>query len=310
MQSEQNWLFLKKKQQLIESNERQLVLIKELHHRVKNNLQILNSFLSLEKRAYKSCPDVIVDHMQARLTSLALLHEETYNSSDFSNINLGECLSNQDTNTKRLVHSPMGIEFETSVDEDINLSIEVITPLLLIIDELTMIGIRNALPDDTTANKKITKKVTKLDNDTAVLTFEVIVPSNCFVKLFIISHPMVSVMSSKPESSTAKKAAAVAMTTGTILWIPPKASTEKIQAVMGILEVAPKKDAIPRTTINTYCSGSIQPKASRQSAAKEPMRAPKARVGKKIPPVAPAVLEMTMSIIRTRKVKRSRYQTE
>ena len=163
---------MKKKEQLIESNERQLVLIKELHHRVKNNLQILNSFLNLEKRAYKNHPEVIIDHMQARLTSLALLHEETYNSSDFKNINLSECLSNQDINTKRLVQSPMDIEFKTSVDEDINLSIEVITPLLLIIDELTMIGIRNALPDDTTSNKKITKKVTKLDKDTALLTFE------------------------------------------------------------------------------------------------------------------------------------------
>ncbi len=163
---------MKKKQQLVESNERQLVLIKELHHRVKNNLQILNSFLNLEKRAYKNFPDLIIDHMQARLTSLALLHEETYNSSDFKNINLSECLSNQDINTKRLVQSPMDIEFKTSVDEDINLSIEVITPLLLIIDELTMIAIRNAFPDETTANKNITKKVTKLDNDTAVLTFE------------------------------------------------------------------------------------------------------------------------------------------
>lgn len=163
---------MKKKEQLIESNERQLVLIKELHHRVKNNLQILNSFLNLEKRAYKNCPDLIIDHMQARLTSLALLHEETYNSTDFKNINLSECLSNQDINTKRLVQSPMDIEFKTSVDEDINLSIEVITPLLLIIDELTMIAIRNAFPDKTTLNKMITKKVTKLDKDTAVLTFE------------------------------------------------------------------------------------------------------------------------------------------
>ena len=160
-----------KKEQLIESNERQLVLIKELHHRVKNNLQILNSFLNLEKRAYKDNPDVIIEHMQTRLTSLALLHEKTYNSDDFKNINLNECLGDQDINTKRLLYSPMEIEFKTSVDETINLSIEVITPLLLIIDELTMIAIRNAFPDNDTP-KQIAKKVTKLDDDTALLTFE------------------------------------------------------------------------------------------------------------------------------------------
>ena len=163
---------MQKKEQLIESNEQQLVLIKELHHRVKNNLQIINSFLNLEKRAYKNCPELVIEHMQTRLSSLALLHEKTYNSSDFKNINLNECLANQDISTKNLVHSPMEIEFKTDVDENINLSIEVITPLLLIIDELTMIAIRNAFPDKMTLNKKITKKVTMSDKDTALLTFE------------------------------------------------------------------------------------------------------------------------------------------
>ena len=163
---------MQKKEQLIESNEQQLVLIKELHHRVKNNLQIINSFLNLEKRAYKNCPELVIEHMQTRLSSLALLHEKTYNSSDFKNINLNECLTNQDISTKNLVHSPMEIEFKTDVDENINLSIEVITPLLLIIDELTMIAIRNAFPDKMALNKKITKKVTMSDKDTALLTFE------------------------------------------------------------------------------------------------------------------------------------------
>ena len=160
-----------KKEQLIESNERQLVLIKELHHRVKNNLQIINSFLNLEKRAYKNSPELIIEHMQTRLTSLALLHEKIYNSPDFKNINLKECLSDQDVSTKKLVNSPMEIEFKTYVDENINVSIEVITPLLLIIDELTMIAIRNAFPEKTTL-KKITKKVTMSDKDTVILTFE------------------------------------------------------------------------------------------------------------------------------------------
>ena len=163
---------MQKKEQLIESNERQLVLIKELHHRVKNNLQIINSFLNIEKRAYKNCPELIVEHIQTRLTSLALLHEKTYNSPDFKNINLNECLTDQDVSTKKLVNSPMEIEFKTYVDENINVSIEVITPLLLIIDELTMIVIRNAFPDKRTLNKRIIKKVTMLDKDTALLTFE------------------------------------------------------------------------------------------------------------------------------------------
>lgn len=156
-----------KQNQLVESNEIQAILIKEIHHRVKNNLQVLNSFLNLEKRAYKNDPNLVIEHMQTRLTSLALLHEKTYHSKDFKNINLKEYMVDHDMRTKGLVDMPTGIEFETYVDEDLNLSIDVITPLLLIIDELTMNAIKHAFPDKTMPNKKITKEMKKLDNNTA-----------------------------------------------------------------------------------------------------------------------------------------------
>ena len=106
-----------KQNQLVESNEIQLILIKEIHHRVKNNLQVLNSFLNLEKRAYKNDPNLIIEHMQTRLASLALLHEKTYHSKDFKNINLKEYMIDHDRQTKGLVDLPAGIEFETYVDE-------------------------------------------------------------------------------------------------------------------------------------------------------------------------------------------------
>ena len=160
---------MEKQHQLIESNEQRLILIKEIHHRVKNNLQILNSFLNLEKRAYRNDPNLIIEHMQTRLTSLALLHEKTYKSRDFKNINLEEYLLDQDSQTKGLIELPVEVEFETHVDEDLNLTIEVITPLLLIIDELTMNAIKHAFPDKSAPNKKIIKKITKLDEDTAML---------------------------------------------------------------------------------------------------------------------------------------------
>ena len=147
----------------------QTILIKEVHHRVKNNLQVLNSFLNLEKRAYKNKPNIIIDHMQSRLSSLAILHEKTYNTTDFKNINLKEYIVDQDGQLRSLIGLRDGIEFESEVDEDLNLSIEVITPLLLVIDELTMNAIKHAFPDKSAPNKKITKKITKLDNETAEL---------------------------------------------------------------------------------------------------------------------------------------------
>lgn len=161
----------RKQQELIEANEHKTILIKEVHHRIKNNLQVLNSFLNLEKRAYKNQPDMIIDHMQSRLSSLAILHEKTYNTSDFKNINLKEFIVDQDAQLRSLIGMRDGIIFESEVDSDLNLSIDIITPLLLIIDELTMNAIKHAFPDKTTSNK-ITKKITKLDDDTAELIFQ------------------------------------------------------------------------------------------------------------------------------------------
>jgi two-component sensor histidine kinase len=157
-----------KQQELIEANEHQTILIKEVHHRVKNNLQVLNSFLNLEKRAYKDKPSIIIDHMQSRLSSLAILHEKTYNTTDFKNINLKEYIVDQDSQLRGLIGLRDGIEFESEVD-DINLTIEVITPLLLVIDELTMNAIKHAFPDKTAPNKVIYKKITKLDDETGQL---------------------------------------------------------------------------------------------------------------------------------------------
>ena len=157
---------------LMEANEHQKVLIKEVHHRVKNNLQVLNSFLNLEKRAYKNKPNIIIDHMQSRLSSLAILHEKTYNTTDFKNINLKEYIEDQDSQLRGLIGLRDGIDFESEVDEDLVLTIEVITPLLLVIDELTMNAIKHAFPDKTMPNKKIIKKIYKIDNENAQLILQ------------------------------------------------------------------------------------------------------------------------------------------
>lgn len=159
----------KKQEELIEAYEHQTILIKEVHHRVKNNLQVLNSFLNLEKRAYRDQPEMIIDHMQSRLTSLAILHEKTYNTTDFKNINLKEYITDQDGQLRNLIGLKDKIEFESEVDDDLNLTIDVITPLLLVIDELTMNAIKHAFPDKSMPNKKINKSIHRLDDNYAQL---------------------------------------------------------------------------------------------------------------------------------------------
>jgi two-component sensor histidine kinase len=152
----------KKQQELIKSNTTKNLLIKEVHHRVKNNLQVLNSFLNLERREYKDNPNRILDNMQARLSSLALLHEKTYNTEDFININLEDYMKDQD-NTLHMLFGAKDINFTSEVDPEIHLSIDVITPLLLIVDELTMNAIKHAFPDPDMSDKTISKKIEFID---------------------------------------------------------------------------------------------------------------------------------------------------
>ena len=153
----------KKQQELIKSNATKNILIKEVHHRVKNNLQVLNSFLNLEKRAYGDNPNRILDNMQARLSSLALLHEKTYNTDDFININLEDYMKDQDS-TLHMLFGAKNINFTSDVDPRIHLSMDVITPLLLIVDELTMNAIKHAFPDPDMPNKTISKKIEFIDD--------------------------------------------------------------------------------------------------------------------------------------------------
>ena len=153
----------KKQQELIKSNATKNILIKEVHHRVKNNLQVLNSFLNLEKRAYGDNPTRILDNMQARLSSLALLHEKTYNTDDFININLEDYMKDQDS-TLHMLFGAKNINFTSDVDPRIHLSMDVITPLLLIVDELTMNAIKHAFPDPDMPNKTISKKIDFIDD--------------------------------------------------------------------------------------------------------------------------------------------------
>jgi len=100
--------------------------------------------------------------MQARLASLALLHEKTYNTDDFININLNDYMHDQD-DTLHSLFIAKDINFESEIDQNIHLSMDVITPLLLIVDELTMNAIKHAFPDPEMPNKTISKEINYID---------------------------------------------------------------------------------------------------------------------------------------------------
>jgi PAS domain S-box-containing protein len=81
-------------------------LLKEVHHRVKNNMQVITSLLRLESRR-RTEPETkaVLNEMQARIRSMALLHESLYRSGTFASVDLGTYLNRLATEALRFMAS-------------------------------------------------------------------------------------------------------------------------------------------------------------------------------------------------------------
>ena len=124
-------------------------LLREVHHRVKNNLQVISSLLNLQSASIK---DPLVNQLfrecQVRITSIALLHETLHRSSDLSRIKMGDYIR---TLTGHLFRSygvdPNVIVLELNVD-DVEFDIDTGLTCGLIIDELVSNCLKHAFVDE------------------------------------------------------------------------------------------------------------------------------------------------------------------
>jgi PAS domain S-box-containing protein len=125
-----------------------VVLLQEIHHRVKNNLQIVISLINLQTRQI-SDENVkkILQESQNRIRVMALVHEKLYRSDDISHIILPEYIRNLITtliNFYSLDRSVIAVKVEI---KDIPLNIDTAIPVGLIINELVTNSLKHAFPD-------------------------------------------------------------------------------------------------------------------------------------------------------------------
>ncbi|WP_321314194.1 histidine kinase dimerization/phosphoacceptor domain -containing protein [Halarcobacter sp.] len=144
----------KKKEQIIKSSlEEKEILIKEIHHRVKNNLQVLSSLLSMQKRREKN--DVIntqLDKTRSRIYAIALVHEIIYQDNDLRFINMKQYLEKLTFAIKDIYNLKNTLNINISVKENINLSINNSVLVALVIHELLLNSIKHAFKDRNNGN--------------------------------------------------------------------------------------------------------------------------------------------------------------
>lgn len=122
------------------------VLLQEVHHRVKNNLQVISSLLNLQAgNSEDAAVRAALADSQGRVKSMALLHQQLYESSDFARIDLGAYL----TQLVRLALSSASaanirLEFDLAV---MQLDLQRAVPCGLLVNELVSNVFKHAFPD-------------------------------------------------------------------------------------------------------------------------------------------------------------------
>lgn len=135
-------------QALRASVEEKEVLLREIHHRVKNNLQVMISLLALQADHFQDAALLeAIQESQNRLRSMALVHEELYHSENLAEVDFSSYVSRLVGTLASAYRVNQVIDFCVDVPE-IRLNVDVAIPCGLMISELVSNACKYAFPDD------------------------------------------------------------------------------------------------------------------------------------------------------------------
>lgn len=139
----------KAQEQILRSLQEKEVLLKEIHHRVKNNLNVIASLLSLQSRYIKEPASVgIFEECRNRINSMALIHEKLYQTTNFSRIDFKEYLNSLIFMlSSSYIHMGDKVCVHTDI-EDLSLDIDTAMTCGLMTNELVTNCLKHAFPEN------------------------------------------------------------------------------------------------------------------------------------------------------------------
>jgi two-component sensor histidine kinase len=144
------WFFATRAARLIRHQQRRIeekqVLLQEVHHRVKNNLQVISSLLGLQ--AGRTDSDEVrtaIDQTKRRILAMAAAHEAVYRGTDLARVSLPDYLQDVVHYTEQAVSNP-NVKVRLDV-APIHMAMERAIPVGLLLGELVMNALKHAFPD-------------------------------------------------------------------------------------------------------------------------------------------------------------------
>jgi PAS domain S-box-containing protein len=138
----------KKSEEMLKSSLREKdVLLREIHHRVKNNLQIISSLLNLQKSDTRNTDTKeVLTECQNRVRSMALIHEKLYETNDLARIDFSTYIQDLTSYLFRSYGTPATIQRRID-SEKVQLNIDTAIPCGLIVHELVSNALKYAFPN-------------------------------------------------------------------------------------------------------------------------------------------------------------------
>lgn len=135
------------------------VLLREIHHRVKNNLQVISSLLNIQGRGIKDKKaKEAIQEGRNRVQSMSLIHQNLYKKDNLTGIEMKPYIGKLADHLLQTYHVEEGNIVVVSEVDDLTLDVETVVPIGLIINELISNSLKYAFPDDGSGVIKIELK--------------------------------------------------------------------------------------------------------------------------------------------------------